>query len=145
MFTLLRLHLAFPCLLMILSQLLNANEDSKDVHWETVNVSTDGFGNGFWSGVIDFLGIDLCGQAKTTKTCPDFGKFIKDASKYKGSPFPGTLYSTCETDKDLNKVVCWIRFKNDDKTDLEVQFWLDGGLTYCRYAFHKGYYADNSW
>uniref|UniRef100_A0A8D8UPK5 Uncharacterized protein n=1 Tax=Cacopsylla melanoneura TaxID=428564 RepID=A0A8D8UPK5_9HEMI len=139
MFTLLRLHLAFPCLLMILSQLSNANEDSWDVNWKPINVAA----NELWNGVRDFLGKDLCGKA--TKTCPDFGKFIKDASKYKGSPFPGTLYSTCETDKDLNKVVCWIRFKNDDKTDLEVQFWLDGGLTYCRYAFHKGYYADNSW
>uniref|UniRef100_A0A8D8PR78 Uncharacterized protein n=1 Tax=Cacopsylla melanoneura TaxID=428564 RepID=A0A8D8PR78_9HEMI len=142
MFTLLRLHLAFPCLLMTLCQLSDAKEDSGDVGWLGISVENDGK-NGFWHGIREYLGKQLCGQ--DTKTCADFGRFVQLNTKYRGAPFPGKLYSNCEKDKDINQNVCWIRFKNDDKTDLEVQFWLDGGLTYCRYAFHKGYYADNSW
>uniref|UniRef100_A0A8D8V8T4 Uncharacterized protein n=1 Tax=Cacopsylla melanoneura TaxID=428564 RepID=A0A8D8V8T4_9HEMI len=37
-----------------------------------------------------------------------------------------------------------IRIKNDRSTDLEVQFWLDGGNTNCRYALHNGWYRIHS-
>uniref|UniRef100_A0A8D8XVF6 Uncharacterized protein n=1 Tax=Cacopsylla melanoneura TaxID=428564 RepID=A0A8D8XVF6_9HEMI len=74
------------------------------------------------------------------KTCADFGNFVHSANKYRGKTFPGTVYSTCEVDKDAdNNVVCWIRIKNDKSTDVEVQHWLEGPTTFCRYAMHNGY------
>ncbi|KAL1459000.1 hypothetical protein WDU94_011019 [Cyamophila willieti] len=127
------LQLALPCLLVTMFHLSCGGEDSTGVDWKDVDVGKD-----TWTGIKNFSGKDLCAE----KRCDDLGMFVWNHFNYTG----GRHFADCEPDKNLaDRTVCWVRHKVTPpagridifKTSLEVQLWLEGTTSHCRYATHK--------
>uniref|UniRef100_A0A8D8YPK8 Secreted protein n=1 Tax=Cacopsylla melanoneura TaxID=428564 RepID=A0A8D8YPK8_9HEMI len=115
------------------------------IEWTSIDVAANQF-----DGIKAYLGKDLCAGDK--KMCTEnFTNYVKTEGPGR-MPIPyeirdPSIGGSCETDKDVNNIVCWVRIKQEnDKffgyfktlhTKFEIQFWLDKNKkneTNCRYA-----------
>uniref|UniRef100_A0A8D9BDB8 Secreted protein n=1 Tax=Cacopsylla melanoneura TaxID=428564 RepID=A0A8D9BDB8_9HEMI len=118
------------------------------IEWTSIDVAANQF-----DGIKAYLGKDLCAGDK--KMCTEnFTNYVKTEGPGR-MPIPEikdpSIGGSCETDKDVNNTVCWVRIKKNPgvfnsghlevfgthRTKFEIQFWLDKNKkneTNCRYA-----------